>query len=122
MSNTPDVPSAIKPIHHGPDFPVPAPDCNMVYNSDSEHSVIARGDTYKPVEKNQPVLLTQADLNDLPRNLNLSKLSVFTSQRETSVSIRNTIYSERELKQFLTFQDKRTPFSREAKTGVKICG
>ena len=33
-----DVPSAIRPIPHGPDLPVPDPDGNMEYNSDSEHS------------------------------------------------------------------------------------
>ena len=33
-----DVPSAIRPIPHGPDLPVPEPDGNMEYSSDSEHS------------------------------------------------------------------------------------
>ena len=48
-----DVPSAIRPIPHGPDFPVPEPDVNMEYSSNSEHSdmtVVAGNDAYKPEE------------------------------------------------------------------------
>ena len=32
------VPSATKPISHGPNLPFPDPDGNMEYSSDSEHS------------------------------------------------------------------------------------
>ena len=45
----PNVHSAIRPIPHGPDLPVPEPDGYMEYNSDSEHSVmigVAGDDTY----------------------------------------------------------------------------
>ena len=44
-----DVPSATKPIPHGPDLPVPEPDGNMEYSSDSKYSditVVAEDDTY----------------------------------------------------------------------------
>ena len=34
----PDVPSAIRPIPHGPDLPVPEPDGNIEYSSDCKHS------------------------------------------------------------------------------------
>ena len=34
----PDVSFAIKPIPYGPDLPVPEPDGNMGYRSDSKHS------------------------------------------------------------------------------------
>lgn len=68
----PNVPSAIRPIPHGPDLPVPEPDGNMEYSSDSEHSVVAGDDAYKPEEYDQPV---QAELNDLTQDLNLSKES-----------------------------------------------
>ena len=74
----PNVPSAIKSISHGPDFLVSEPDGNMEYSSDSEHSdmtVVAEDDTYKPEEDNQPVTLTLVELNDLTRDLNLSKES-----------------------------------------------
>ena len=50
----------------------------MEYSSDSEHSdmtVVAGDDVYKSEEENQPVFLTQAELNDLTQNLNLSKES-----------------------------------------------
>ena len=72
----PDVPSAIWPISHGPDIPVP--DGDLEYSSDSEHSemaVVAGDDTYKPEEDDQIVPLTQAELNDLKPDLNLSKES-----------------------------------------------
>ena len=74
----PDVPSFIKPIPHGQDFPVPEPDSNMKYSSDSEHSdmiIVAGDDTFKPKEDNQSVPLTKAALNDLTQDLNLSKES-----------------------------------------------
>ena len=75
----PDVPSAIRPICHGPDLPVPEPGCNMEHSSDSEYSdrtVLAGDDAYKPEEDDQLVLLTQAEFNNLTQDLNLSKESV----------------------------------------------
>ena len=56
----PDVCSAIRPIPHGPGFPVPELDGNMEYSSDSEHSdmTVAGKDVYKPEEDDQPVPLT----------------------------------------------------------------
>ena len=68
----PDASYAIRPIPHGPDFPVLEPDGIMECSSDSKHSdmtVVVRDDMYKPV------LLTQAELNDLTWDLNLSKES-----------------------------------------------
>ena len=63
-----NIPSAIRPIPHGPNLPVSEPDGNMEYSSDSKHSdiiVVARNDVYIPEEYYQPVPLTQAELNDL---------------------------------------------------------
>ena len=68
--------SVIRPIYHDPDLPDPELDDNMEYSSGSEHgdmTVVAKDDTYKPEEVEQPVPLTQAELNDLTRNLNLSE-------------------------------------------------
>ena len=51
----PDVLSTIRLIPHGLDFPVPEPDGNIEYSSDSEHSdmtVVARNYAYKPEENN----------------------------------------------------------------------
>ena len=65
-------------IPHGPNLPVSEPDGNMEYSSDSEHNdmiVFIGDDAYKPEEDNQPVPLTQAELNDLTQDLNLSKES-----------------------------------------------
>ena len=67
----PDVPFAIRPISHGSDVPVPKPDGNMEYDSDSKHSdmtVVVVVDAYLPEEDNQPVPLT--------RDLNISKEAV----------------------------------------------
>ena len=52
------------------------PDGNMEYSSNSEHNdipVVAGNGAYKPEEDDQPVPLTQAELNNLTRNVNLSK-------------------------------------------------
>ena len=72
----PDVPSVIRLIPHNPDLPFPEPEGDIEYSSDSEHSdiTVADGDDeYKPEEADQLLLLTQAKLNNLMRNLNLSK-------------------------------------------------
>ena len=74
----PDVPSSIRPIPHDPDFPVPKPDDNIEYCSDSNHSdmTILTGDyVYKPKEDDQPLHFTKAKLHNLTWDLNLSKES-----------------------------------------------
>ena len=51
----PNVPSALKPIPHGPDLPVPEPDGNIEYCSDFEHSnmtVVVEDDAHKVKEDN----------------------------------------------------------------------
>ena len=76
----PDVPSVIRPIPHGPDLPVSEPDGNMQYSSDYEHSdmtVVGGDDAHKPEENDQTVSLTQAELNNQTRDLNLSKEGFF---------------------------------------------
>ena len=74
----PDVPSAINPVSHGPDLPLPEPNVTMESSSDSESSDMtdtAECGAYKPEEDDQLVTLTQAELNDLTRDLNLFKKS-----------------------------------------------
>ena len=96
----------------------------MEYSSDSENTdmtVVAGDDAYKPEEDDLPVQLTQAEPNDLTRDLNLSKESsqlLGSRFRETSVGTRNNFFPlvsrprerererERELRQFFVFQDK----------------
>ena len=74
-----DVPSAIRPILHGPELPVPESDGNIEYSSGSKHNdmtVLVGDDAYKPKEDDKPVPLTQAELSDLTWDLNLWKESV----------------------------------------------
>ena len=74
----PDVPSAIRPVPHGPDLPVPEPDVAMGSSSESKSDNTAdraQSEEYMPEENDRPVPLTQADLNELTRDLNLSKES-----------------------------------------------
>ena len=63
-------------MSHGLDLLVSEPDDNLEYSSDSERSdmtVVAGDDAYKPEEDDQSVPLTLAELNDLTKDLNLSK-------------------------------------------------
>ena len=69
----PDVLSTIRPIHCGPGLPVPEPDGNVEYSSDSEHSDMT--DACKLEENDQPVLLTQAELYGQTQDVKHSKES-----------------------------------------------
>ena len=74
----PDDPSAIKSVPHGPGIPVPEPNVTIESSSDSESSDMTdTGDcgAYRPEEDDQPVPLTQAELIEPTRDLNLSKKS-----------------------------------------------
>ena len=112
-----DVPSAIRPIPHGPDLFVPEPDGNIEYGSDSDNSdmtVVAGDDANKPEEGDQLVILTQAELNDSTRDLNLLKESTLLLgsrlKEKRQLAPGTTFYwyrhPEREFKEFFTFQDK----------------
>ena len=102
---------------NGPDLPVPEPDANMEYSSDSEHShmaVLAGDDSYQLEEDDQPVNLTQAEFNPLTRDLNLSKESAqllgspFSDKHLLPSGTTFYLYRdrERELGQFFTFHVK----------------
>jgi hypothetical protein len=75
----PDVPSAIKPVPHGPGIPIPTPPQNcrdLLSDSDDEIEDGDKSGNYQPtIETRQPKFLTQAELNDLTRDLGLSKES-----------------------------------------------
>ena len=107
---------AIRPIPHDPDLPVPEPNSNIEYSPSSEHrgmTIVAGDDAYNPEEDDQPVTLTQAELNDLTRNLNLSKESAHLLglhlKAKHLLASETTFYwyrdREREWRQFFTFQD-----------------
>ena len=75
----PDVPSAMKPVPHGPEIPIPAPPDKLESLSDSGEDVDEMDDasaTYEPTaDADKPKPLKQAELNDLTRDLCLSKES-----------------------------------------------
>ena len=112
----PDVPSAIRPIPYCPDLPVPTPVGNMELSSKSEYSdmtVVAGNEVYQPKNDDQPVPLTQAELNNLTRDLNLSKESAqLLGSRliEKHLLVLGTMFywhrdRERESGQFFPFKD-----------------
>ena len=109
--------SSIRLILHGPDLPVPMPDGNMEYKTDSEHSdmtIVTGDDAYKPEEDDQPVPLKQAEVNGLTRDLNFSKESarlLSSGLKEKHFLTSGTMFywyrdRERELRQFFSFRDK----------------
>ena len=117
----PDVPSAIRPIPHGPDLPVSEPDGNMEYSSNfkrSDMTVVAGDNAYKLEEDNHSVLLIQTKFNDLTWDLNLSKESaqlLGSCLKEKYLLAPGTAFfwywlCERELRQFFTFYDKSSLF------------
>lgn len=86
----PDIPSAIRPVKHSEHLPVPQPpECKDVMHSDEDGDrdgagadesakVATTSDAVyesepQPDEAKEPHLLTQSDLNDLARDLDLSK-------------------------------------------------
>ncbi|KAL7639433.1 UNVERIFIED_CONTAM: hypothetical protein RMT77_009934 [Armadillidium vulgare] len=91
----PNVPSAIKPVPHGPGIPIPTPPSNEQWLSKSEDemeddddkSPVVKSDESPVVKSNKspivrstrerepPIPFTQAELNDLARDLSLSKKS-----------------------------------------------
>jgi len=73
----PDVPSAIKPVPHGPGIPIPTPPhtcSDTLSSSDEEMDDADVSATYEPTATtSQPKLFSQPELNDLTRDLCLSK-------------------------------------------------
>lgn len=71
-----DVPSAIRPVMHSEEFPVPKPPAIIPETFDAiEEKEEESGETeeYNSPHSKEPHLLTQPDLNDLVRDLNLTK-------------------------------------------------
>jgi len=81
----PNLPSAMRPVPYSAELPVPKPPTNMTL-SDSESSDEDAGQANKNMDcdltfagacsSNEPHLLTQGDLNDIVRDMNLSKKHV----------------------------------------------
>ena len=74
----PDVPSAIKPVPHGPGIPVPETtrEISEMEFSSSTESEESEQDTWNAGQStHEPTPLTQLQLNDRTRDLNLTKAS-----------------------------------------------
>ena len=74
----PNIPSAIRPVPHGPDLPVPKPP--SVWNVDDDDEIPDQSDLSEHLSDpdffehdESPHLITQEELNDLIRDLDLSK-------------------------------------------------
>jgi len=78
----PDLPSAMRPVPHGAELPVPKPPTNMTL-SDNESNDEDVGQANKNMDcdptfagaysSNETHLLTQGDVNHIVRNLNLPR-------------------------------------------------
>jgi hypothetical protein len=79
----PNVPSALRPVPHNEALPIPKPPANVILDEDSatdEADLEQVGENFDcdptfeaSCSSSEPHLLTQGDLNDLVRHLNLSK-------------------------------------------------
>ena len=75
----PSLPSAIRPVSHDDSLPVPQPPADWTIADDDETVMgdeMRRDNVADPdfqLESNEPHFITQAELNDLVRDLNLSK-------------------------------------------------
>ncbi|UYV72104.1 hypothetical protein LAZ67_9001822 [Cordylochernes scorpioides] len=71
----PDLPSAMRPVPHSDILPVPQPPENIIFgDDDSDRREQQLDDTkFEAGASSEPHLLTQGDMNDLVRDLDLSK-------------------------------------------------
>ncbi|UYV84953.1 hypothetical protein LAZ67_X004087 [Cordylochernes scorpioides] len=71
----PDLPSAMRPVPHSDILPVPQPPENVIFSDDDSDRREQQWDdtNFEAGALSEPHLLTQGDLNDLIRDLDLSK-------------------------------------------------
>lgn len=77
----PNLPSAIRPVPHDDTLPVPAPPDKRTLEDDEDEEIdepeaelsAAADPEYHPQQSNEPHKITQGELNDLIRDLDLSK-------------------------------------------------
>ncbi|UYV76619.1 hypothetical protein LAZ67_14001482 [Cordylochernes scorpioides] len=71
----PDLPSAMRPVPHSDILPVPQPPENVIFSDDDSDRREQQWDVtnFEAGALSEPHLLTQGDLNDLVRDLDLSK-------------------------------------------------
>ena len=94
----PDVPSVTKPVPHDPGFPIPehTGKTNKIKCSSSAESEDSKQDPWNAEQSTgEPKLLTQFQLNNLTRDLNMIKgfAQLLGSQlRERNLLARRTLY------------------------------
>lgn len=72
----PNLPSAIRPVEHSDDIPIPKPPSELPQNfSEAGTTSEGSGDEFAFSTNEEPQLFSQDDLDDLIRDLNLSKKS-----------------------------------------------
>ena len=113
----PDVPSAIKPVPHGPGIPIPEPPRaidEVEYSSSAESEASGEQDAWiTDTTSNEPQLFTQHELNDLTRDLNLTKESaqlLGSRLREKNLLAPGTTYfwyrnRDCEFRQYFTYSE-----------------
>ena len=114
----PDIPSARKPVSHGPKVPVPSvpKDIDIAEDSDTKLEDMDTSASYQPpiFNKNNPMPLSQVQLNDLTRDLELSKGStqlLGSCPDENNMPVSGTTYfwyrkRDEEFRTFFSLHDK----------------
>ena len=115
----PDLPSARRPVPHDCTLPIPVPPANMslMVSSDSASSTSSDSDSYENYEADDgnPHLIEQSELNDLIRDLSLSKdkAELLASRLQQwhllAANTRVTVYRKRSVK-LSGFYDTRETF------------
>lgn len=116
----PDLHSAMRPVSHNEELPIPKPPENFIYDDAAVQMEVGEAETastssdinYAPDINDQPHLINQEELNDLVRDLNLSKKhSELLGSRLQGWSLleKNTkisIYRDRHMKYSVFFSTK----------------
>ena len=78
----PDIPSAIRPVPHSDDLPIPTPPLQLEDLSESESDADSDSDDVYKAAESEPKLFAQDDLDDLVRDLDLPKASAEFSRHD----------------------------------------
>ena len=109
----PNIPSALRPVPQSDDLPVPTPPAQLADLSDTENDSSSDTDEeYKPPEM-EPQLFSQDDLDDLIKDLDLSKASaelLASRLQERNLLAKGAIitrcrYREKEFRKFFDVGD-----------------
>ncbi|ESN97698.1 hypothetical protein HELRODRAFT_177753 [Helobdella robusta] len=114
----PNCSSAIKPVPHSVEYPVPTPPTDTVLYSEEEQSGDEKVDVeYKPdYDKDKPYMITQGELSDLVRDLGLTKNKaelLWSRLQQWNLLDRGTKISH--------FRDRHTEFAKFYNKEDNIC-